>query len=130
MRVCLFLFGLLVAVGMCQPLAADDKPTGDFARVELRGKLGDRKFAFEAISRDRWDRWGVTVERKEGAQWFVLSIPDEATRKAATELVGQPVVVTGEIGLEQQGDGKRNETVVTVAVVTVKSLKKAEPPAK
>src|SRR4051794_20902700 len=93
MRVYQYPFGLLVAAGMCPAVAADDQPAGDFARVELRGKLGDRKFAFEAANRDRWVRWGVTVERKDGPQWFVLSISDEATRTAAAKLVGQPVVV-------------------------------------
>jgi hypothetical protein len=39
--------------------------------------------------------------KRRRRNWW--DIPDEATRKAAAELVGQPVVVTGEISLERQG---------------------------
>ena len=58
---------------------------------------------------------------------FVLDLANDATRKAAKELSGQTVVVTGGIGQRREGDGKRNETVITVMVVSVETLKKAEP---
>ena len=119
----LFLVALVAAVAMwILPARADDKPDGGFARVELRGKLEPWTFAY--LERDRY---AVTFRGKEGNQVFVLNLPDEATRKAAKELSGQTVVVTGDIGQMSEGDGKRRETVITVMVVSVKTLKKAEP---
>jgi hypothetical protein len=123
MNRCLFLVAYVVAAGLCHPLAgADDKPDEGLARVELRGKLEPWTFAY--LERDRY---AVRVKSKDGEQVFVLDLPDDATLKAAKELADQTVTVTGDISQRREGDGKRNETVITVMVVSVKTLKKAEP---
>ena len=104
---------------------AEEKPEGDSARVEVRGKLNE--WTFFVVARDQY---AVTVEGKADPQTFLLEFPDESVRKEAKGLLGQAVVVTGEVRLARRGNGFRNETVTLVMVVTVKTLKKAEPPAK
>src|SRR5262249_36951900 len=99
-----------------------EKPDGGFARVEVRGKL--EPWTFNYLERDRY---AVTFQGKGGKQVFVLTLADEATRTAAKELDGESVVVTGDIGQMREGDGKRNETAITVMVVSVKTLKKGDP---
>jgi hypothetical protein len=121
-RLLLALF-LIVATGLSA--AAEEKPEGDFARVELRGKLTE--WTFHLVDRNQY---AVAVERKAGPQTFVLEFSDEAVRKEAKGLLGQTVVVTGEVSLGSRGNGFRKETVTQVMVVSVKTLKKAEPPAK
>ena len=116
---------LLLAMAGGLSAVADDKPEGDSARVEVRGNLTE--WTFHLVDRDQY---AVTVERKAGTQTFVLDFPDEAVRKKAKELVGKAVVVTGELSLERRGNGFRNETVIQVMVVSVKTLKKAQLPAK
>jgi hypothetical protein len=104
--------------------AAGESRGEDFVRIEVRGKLD--KWTFNRVVRDRY---AVMVERKKDKQPFLLLLPDDATRKAAQELVGQVVIVTGDgvVGVVVS-DGKRKESTLVVTQVTVKSLKKADKP--
>jgi hypothetical protein len=106
------------------PSAADESRGDDFVRIEVRGKLD--KWAFNPLERDQY---AVMVERNKGQQPFLLLLPDDATRKAAQDLVGQMVTVTGDgvVGVVVS-DGKRKESTMVVTQVTVKSLKKADNP--
>jgi len=93
---------------------------GHFARIELRGKLG--KGPTTELTADKY---AVRVEGK--SQSFILIFPDEATRKAAKDLLGEFVVVTGELDFKEGDSGKRFASIIPFPFVTVKSLKKAEP---
>jgi hypothetical protein len=110
------------------PAIADDPPDKGYARVEVRGKL--EPWTLDMLDRDRYV---VSFKDREKDQWrqFLLDLSDEATKKAAKELINQEVVVTGDLSMRQVGDGGRSgKLIMTVMWVSVKGLKKAEPPPK
>jgi hypothetical protein len=122
MRIRWFGICVIAVSGLWSLSAADESRGDDFVRIEVRGKLD--KWTFNPVARDQY---AVMVERKKGQQPFLLLLPDDATRKAAQELVGQVVTVTGDgvVGVVVS-DGKRKESTRVVTQVTVKSLKKAD----
>jgi hypothetical protein len=135
MRPYVFLLVLMVAVVSWRSGVADDKTTNDSARVEIRGTLGKETtlsllpdgLLVPAVERQAVERHPVTVARQGRARTYYLDFPDEATRKAARELVGEAVVVTGDLDFREGDEGKQRESVAPLAIVAVKSIKKAEP---
>jgi hypothetical protein len=96
----------------------------DFVRIEIRGKLD--KWTFSVVEAHQY---AVIVEGKTGQPPILLSLPDDATRKAARDLIGHVVTVTADgVSGTIVSDGKRKQTTMVVTVVTVKSLKKADNP--
>jgi hypothetical protein len=114
---------LLVGLGASWSIAADDSPQ-EYTRVEVRGKLTHWDFAFNMK-----DNYAVMI-KEHGGGIFHLILPDDAMRNAARELVGQSVVVTGDLTITELSNSKRKATTMIVGQVRVKSLKKADPPRK
>src|SRR5262249_3903394 len=95
---------LVVGLGASRTVAADDSPQ-EYARVEVRGKLTAWEFAVHMK-----DPYALVIKGEHGGGTYHLILADDATRDAARELVGQPVVVTGDLTITTLGDGKRKET--------------------
>jgi hypothetical protein len=116
------LFGICVIAcsGWCLSAARESRGD-DFVRIEVQGKLERWTFGRER------NQYAVTVQGKNDKQPFLLVLPDDATQKAAQELVGQVVIVTGDnVHAGEVSDGKRKASTKLVTWVTVKSLKKAD----
>ena len=115
--------GFLVAsLWLGIPATAEEKPADDYARAEIRGKLTE--WTYNPVAKDRY---AVVVEQKGATVSYLLEFPDVASRKAAKEILGQTVVVSGDLRISVEGDGKRFQHEVTVVLVKVKSIKKVEP---
>jgi hypothetical protein len=118
------LFGICVIAcsGWCLS-AASAARAEDFVKIEVQGKLDQGTFNRGP------DQYSVVVNRKNDKQTFLLILPDDAMQKAAKELVGQVVIVTGD-GVRGGviTDGTRKQTTKEVTWITVKSLKKVDKP--
>jgi len=120
----LILAALVAVVGTCNlPAGADDKPDGDLARVEVRGKLEPWKY--NRLDRDRY-AVRCKGKEKEADQVFVLDLLDKEISKVAEGLNGRAVVVTGDITLRKEFNGDRPGTHIYAMAIRVKSLKGVE----
>jgi len=103
---------------------ASDPSPEEYARVEVRGKLIDWRFADNMK-----DRYAVTIGGERSGVVYHLVLPD-AMRESVRKLVGEAVVVTGDLSIKTLSDGKRLETRKVVGQLQVKSLTKADMPKK
>jgi hypothetical protein len=103
--------------------AADEAPVEEYARVEVRGALRKPDEAPSPVKEYR-----IVIGQGKDAQQYRLVLPDDETRRAAEELAGQAVVVTGDLRMREEVSfitraGRR----YIIGEIEVKSLKKASP---
>ena len=108
--------------------AAEEPKVDEYARVEVRATLG--KFAPSPIRRPEVWWYSLTVGRGAGQQTYLLDLATEDLRKQAKDLYGQPVVASGDLGVEEDAAGRPKGDPIRRLVIRVKTLQKADPPKK
>jgi hypothetical protein len=109
----------VIAFSGWYPSAAGESRGEDYVRIEVQGKLD--KWAFNPAY------YALMAQSKYDQQPFLLNLPDDVTQKAAKQLVGQVVIVTGDgVRGAVVGNGKRKESTTEATWVWVKTLKKAD----
>lgn len=108
--------------------AADELPSDEYVRVEVRGVLQKPEDGPGAVQKG----YRIVVGKgKDARQYRLVLTDDDETQRAAGLLVGKVVVATGDLQIKEETSfetraGKR----YVIGEVKVKTLKMAEPPKK
>ena len=122
MRTLPILIGALALVPSPEQLGAAEPAPTHFARVEIRGLLGQRTDTGAGLH-----LYQVTVRQGKVSQKYHLEFPDDAAmKKSAKEWEGSEVDVTGGLQIELLTDFKqRSGTPYAAGELKVKTFKKA-----
>ncbi len=112
---------LLIGLGRS---AADEPPSDESARVEVRGVLLKPEDGRGPV----WTGYHIVIGKGKEAQRFRLVIRDDETKRTADGLTGQVVVAKGSLQIKEVWSfEKRSGERFVIGEVQVESLKKAEP---
>lgn len=120
----------VVALLLAGAPGSAEEPSGEYARVEVRAKLGYSDGTREK-PKDRGYQVAVARPKETGLSIFRLEFTTKELEELAKELRGKLVVVAGDLTIETTG-GLLSSFVDRqgVGVIRVTSLRRADPPKK